>query len=231
MCVQLLNGWRNFIKTLYRDMKNIWSENKYINNLIIVLLFLMGINFLHAGQLILPIICLLLFIDNRFRFKVNDIKTFVLLCLYGISFFAFTYKMGFYSVMGFVCPMAYYVGSNMKNPNSENIKKIVYLLAISMGFHVILNSIFEYIVHGSHGFFRSSTHYDFWTRQKISNTFTAINADLIIGCTYYLIFHEKKKSIKQLGLFVFVASMFYLTIIGRRTPLMMVMIVFAVSYF
>ncbi|MBQ2582778.1 MAG: hypothetical protein II577_02635, partial [Erysipelotrichaceae bacterium] len=95
-------------------MERIWSENKVINLAVNVLLFLIGINFLHYGQLILPVICLLLFIDNKLQFKVNSPMTFIVLCLFAISFYAFSYKMGFYSVMGFTLPMAYYIGSNIK---------------------------------------------------------------------------------------------------------------------
>ena len=211
-------------------MDNIWSDNKYINLCINILLFMMGINFLHYGQLILPIICFLLFVDNRLKFKVNNPITFVVLCLFGVSFYAFSYKLGFYSVMGFTCPMAYYIGSNMKHPSEDNIKKIIYLFAIAMGCHVILNSIYEYIVHGHHGFFMSSSHYDFWTKEKISNTSTAINIDILFGCVYYLFFHEKNKVLKIIDLVTFVLAMFYLMVIGRRTPVMMLFIVFAVSF-
>lgn len=211
-------------------MENIWSENKYINTLVNFLLILVGVNFMHIGQLILPIICFVLFVDNKFRFFVNKPSTFIILCLFAISFYAFSYQMGFYSVMGFTLPMAYYIGSNIKNPSANNIKKIIYLFAISMGCHVILNSITEYILHGHHGFFMSTTHYDVWTRQKIANTATAINADIIIGCLYYLVFHEKNKSFKMFGLTVFVISMFYLMVIGRRTPVIMVAFVFFFSF-
>ncbi len=211
-------------------MNNIWSDNKYINLCVNILLFLMGINFLHYGQLILPIICFILFVDNGLRFKVNNPKIFIILCLFGVSFYAFSYKLGFYSVMGFTCPMAYYIGSNMKHPSEDNIRKVIYLFAIGMGLHVILNSIYEYIVHGHHGFFMSTTHYDFWTKEKISNTSTAINADLMLGCLYYLFFHEKDRRIKYLNLLIFVLSMFYLVVIGRRTPVLLALIAFALSY-
>ena len=215
---------------MIRIMNNIWSENKYLNIIINILLFLVGINFLHYGQLILPIICFILFIDNKLQFKVNSPKTFIILCLFAVSFYGFTYKLGFYSVMGFTFPMAYYIGSNMKNPNEDNIKKVVYLIAISMGCHIILSSIYEFIVHGARGFFMSSSHYDVWTRKKIANTTTAVNADILIGCLYYLILHEKNKRVKTVFLVVFALSIFYLLVIGRRTPVLMIGIVFAISF-
>lgn len=211
-------------------MDKIWSENRHVNLCINILLFLAGINFLHYGQLILPIICFILFVDNRLRFKVNDPKVFIVLCLFAVSFYAFSHQLGFYSVMGFTLPMAYYVGSNMHEPNENKVKNIVYLFAVSMGCHVMLNGIYEYIVHGSHGFFQSTTHYDFWTREKISNTSTAINADLMLGSLYYLIFHEKNRRIRVLNLVVFFLSMFYLVVIGRRTPVLLALIAFILSY-
>lgn len=211
-------------------MEKIWSDNKYINMFINVMLFLLGINFLHIGQLFLPVICFVLFIDNKFVFKVNKPIVFIVLSLFAISFYAFSYQMGFYSVMGFCLPMAYYVGSNIKYPTTDNIRKIIYLIGISMGLHVILNSITELQLHGILRFFRSSTHYDVWTRDKISNTATAINADIIIGSLYYLIFHEKNKKIRFWSIVVFVWSMFYLIVIGRRTPVLMLGLVFVFSF-
>ena len=210
-------------------MDNIWSENKYINLCINILLFLAGINFLHYGQLILPVICLLLFVDRKMKFYVNSPLTFVVLCLFAVSFYYFSVK-DFYCVMGFTLPMAYYIGCNIHEVNEEKIRKVIYLLAISMGLHVVLNAIIEAILHGHHGFFFSSTHYDFWTREKISNTATAINIDILLGCVYYLIFHEKNKVLKIIDLVTFVLAMFYLMVIGRRTPVMMIFIVFVVSF-
>ena len=211
-------------------MEKIWSDNKYINMFINVMLFLLGINFLHIGQLFLPVICFVLFVDNKFVFKVNKPIVFIVLSLFAISFYAFSYQMGFYSVMGFCLPMAYYIGSNIKYPTKDNIKKIIYLIGISMGLHVILNSITELQLHGILRFFRSSTHYDVWTRDKISNTATAINADIIIGSLYYLFFHEKNKKIRLWSIVVFVWSMFYLIVIGRRTPVLMLGLVFVFSF-
>lgn len=211
------------------NMNNIWSDNKYINAAVNVLFFLMGINFLHYGQLILPIICFLLFIDRKLKFEVGSPLTFIVLCLFGVSFYAFSEK-NFYCVMGFTLPMAYYIGSNIRHPSEENLKKLLYLLSVSMAFHVIANSIFEYIVHGPHGFFMSTTHYDFWTREKISNTATAINIDFLLGVVYYLMFHEKNRRFRVFALVVFALSMFYLLVIGRRTPVMMLMLCFGFSF-
>ena len=212
-------------------MNAIWSDNRYIDLLINVLLFLVGINFLHYGQLILPIICFILFIDRRLQFKVSSVKTFVVLCLFAVSFFAFSYQLGFYCVMGFTLPMAYYIGCNMKYQNEKNIRRIIYLFGIAMALHIVANSIFEYIVHGQHGFFMSTTHYDFWTREKISNTSTAINIDILLGSLYYLVFHEKNRKLKWSCILLFAVSMFYLMVIGRRTPVVMLFIVFVASFY
>jgi hypothetical protein len=99
-----------------------------------------------------------------------------------------------------------------------------------MSCHIVLNSVFEYIVHGHHGFFMSTTHYDFWTRQKISNTATAMNIDIMLGCFYYLLFHEKNRKIASGCVLLMTVSMFYLVVIGRRTPVMMIFIAFVLSF-
>ena len=161
----------------------------------------------------------------------RDPKTFIILCLFGVSFYAFSYQLGFYSVMGFTLPMAYYIGSNIRHPDEESIKKIIYLFAISMAFHVILNAVTELYLHGVRGFFSSSTHYDVWTRQKIANTQTAVNADILIGSIYYLLFHEKNRKWKFFCLFVFVLNMFYLLVIGRRTPVILLFLAMILAFF
>ena len=184
---------------------------------------------MHYGQLLLPVICFILFIDNKLQFKVNNVFIFVILCLFGISFYAFSYKLGFYSVMGFTLPMAYYIGSNIKTENEDNVKKVVYLLAISMALHVVLNSVYEIIVHGKHGFFFSSSHYDIWTQDKIVSTAIAIDIDLLIACFYYLLFHEKNIKIKIFSFIILAEAMFYLIVIGRRTQILLLLSVLLVS--
>ena len=192
---------------------------------------------MHYGQLILPVICFLLFIENRFRFQVNDIKVFILLCLFGISFFAFSYKLGFYSVMGFTLPMAYYIGSCIRNDNPDNFKKVIYLLAISMAFHVCLNFYYEYHMpyfDEIKGFSRiadSSTHYDFWTGSDVSSTATAINLNLSIGCLYYLFRYERNKLVRILVLIPFLIGMVYCIMMGRRTPVLMILISLFLCFF
>lgn len=211
-------------------MLNIWSSNRYLNLCINILVFMVGINFMHIGQLILPIICFLLFVENKLHFKVNSPKIFIILCLFSISFYAFSYKLGFYSVMGFTLPMAYYIGSNIKNPSQENIKKVIYLLALSMSLHVVLNACIELALHGTRGLFFASTHYDFWTRDKISNTGTAVNADLLIGCIYYVLNKEDNKRLRIISILVFLISFSYLIIIGRRTTLLISIITYLLLY-
>ena len=211
-------------------MKQFWSENVYVNTAINCLLFLTGINFLHYGQLFLPIICLILFIDNKFVFKVNQPKTFILLCLFAVSFYAFSYQLGFYSVMGFTLPMAYYIGSNLKKKDMAAAKAVILFLAVAMAMHVILNAGYEYIVHGQRGFFYSSSHYDIWMGDKLSSTLIAIDIDLMLVCVYYLIFHEKNRGIKLFCLAVFALSMFYVVVIGRRTQSLLLAILLLASF-
>ena len=211
-------------------MTNIWSKNKYVDILINVLLFLTGINFLHYGQLILPIICFILFVDNKLKFKVNNPKVFIILCLFGISFYAFSYQLGFYSVMGFTLPMAYYIGSNIKRYDEESIKYLIYLFAISMALHIALNMVYELNIRGLRKLFNSSTHYDFWTKDKMSTTVTATNLMFLIGCSYYLLFNEKNKLIKYLSLSLFAIVMGYCLIVGRRTSVLAFILVFVFSF-
>lgn len=208
----------------------IWSENKYVDYLINALLFLVAVNFLHYGQFILPLICLVLFVDNHFRFNFGNIFTFAVLCLFGISFFVFSYKMGFYAVMGFCCPMAYYIGTNMKYVNEESVKKIIYILALGMATHVILNGIYDLNVHYVSGNMYSSHHYDFWTKERMSSTATALNMDVLIGSLYYIFTYEKKKMMKIMCFIAYVVGMLYCVYTGRRTPILLTLIVVFASF-
>ena len=211
-------------------MNNIWSNNKYVNITICILLFLLGINFMHYGQLLLPIICLIIFIDNKLHFKVNNKITFVVLCLFAVSFFAFSYEQGFYCVMGFCLPMAYYIGSNIKEVYEDNIKKVIYLVAFGMICHVLLNFGYEIVRNGMHLFY-SSSHYDIWSLDKVSATAIVINTVPLISFIYYLFFYEKNKTIKWLFIICLTICIIYNIGLGQRTMYLMIALSIVVSYF
>ena len=211
-------------------MNGIFSENKYLNTLIIVLLFLVGINFFHYGQLFLPIICLLLFIDNKMQFKVVNPRMFIILCLFAISFYAFSYEMGFYSVMAFTFPMAYYIGSNIRKCSSENIKKIILLFAFAMASHIFLNIIYELCTRSITRILTSSSHYDIWLQDKIVSTAIAINLVYLISSFYYLIYFEKNKIVKYLAILLYCIDLLFCIIIGRRTTLLLSILCIVFSF-
>lgn len=210
-------------------MENIWSKNKYVNTTINVLLFLLGINFMHYAQILVPIICLILFVDSKFRFQVNSIKTFIILCLFGISFLIFARKQGLFAVMGLFLPMAYYIGSNVENVNEENIRKIIYIIIFGMMTHVLLNFCLDLTKNGFHIFFTTS-HYDIWTMADISETATSINYVFLYGITYYVLFHEKNKIFKMLIIIVFILSSFYCVALGERTIILIFVLCFIFSF-
>lgn len=205
-----------------------WSNKKEVNIAINILLFLLAINIFHYGQFILPIICLILFIDNKFKFNVCNIKIFILLCLFGLTFFLFSYKLGFYSVMGFCIPMAYYIGSNIKEPSEDNIKKIIYIIAFGMASHVVLNFIYELSIDGF-TYLNSFTHYDIWLQGKVQETLTAVNYMFLTACTYYLAIYEKNRNNKITGLIMLIIIFIYNIFLGRRTPVLMLGISIIVS--
>lgn len=205
-----------------------WSNKKEINIVINVLLFLLAINLFHYGQFILPIICLILFIDNKFKINVGNIKIFILLCFFGLTFFIFSYKLGFYSVMGLCLPMAYYIGSNIKDPTEKNIKTIIYIISFAMASHVVLNFIYELSIDGI-SYINSYTHYDIWLQSKIKETLTAVNYMFIIGCAYYLAVYEKEKRDKIVGLSLLVVLFIYNIGLGRRTPVLMIVLAVIIS--
>ena len=105
--------------------------------------------------------------------------------------------------MGLFCPMAYYIGSNLKEKSISNIKKIIYIITFGMGAHVLLNAIGDYIRLGS-AFFTSYSHHDIWTQESVSTTATAVNYTMIIGTIFYILFYEKNKTYKAIGVSSFV---------------------------
>ncbi len=234
-------------------MNSMWSDRKYVNIIINVLLFLTGLNFLHYGQLILPVICLIIFIDNRFIIKVNDLKVFVLLCLFAISFFAFSYQMGFYSVMGFCLPMAYYIGSNIRNDDQESIKKLIYIIAFGMACHMVLNFLLELLFWHDRLYylFGKVTHYDIWLFDvilpaeqsqdgglfsgvlftRVKTTGTSLNYIMLAAISYYLFKYETDKKTKYIGIILFALSTIYCLALGRRTSFIVLAISLLLSFF
>lgn len=206
-----------------------WSKNRTVDITVNILLFCVGLNIFHYGQALLPIICLIIFINNRFKLNINNMTVFIILCAFGLSFFAFSYKLGFYGIVGLCLPMAYYIGSNLKEKSEKNVIKVIYILALGMAFHVILNFGYELILLGS-STFNKIHHYDIWTRKHISSTGTAINYTFLIGVIYYSIFYEKNKLLKYLTIVSFVILFIYNFALGRRTPILMLLISIAISY-
>ena len=205
-------------------MTNIWSNNKYIEILINIMLFLLGINFMHLGQLFLPLICLLLFIDRKFKFKVNNIKIFIILCLFSISFFIFSYKLGFYAVMGFTLPMAYYIGSNMNEVSQKNVKYVIYILALSTATYLLLNFAFELTQYPLVNLFGKVRRYDIWTRELIRPTIISVNAYLLISIFYYVIRYEEKNFIKIISILLFINVVIYNIALSRRTIILVILL-------
>lgn len=204
-----------------------WALNKTTDRIINILVFLLAINIFHYGQFILPIICLLITIDRK-KLNIENVKVFILLCLFAITFFAFSYKLGFYSVMGFCLPMAYYIGTNILVPSQENVKKLIYIVAFGMASHVVLNFVMDFSAFGFE-YVTSRIHYDVWTHTNIKETITAINYTFIIGCVYYLFTYEKNKYVKISGILLLILLFLYNIGLGRRTPILMLAISLLIS--
>ena len=206
-----------------------WSNNKKTDCIINIMLILFSMNFMHYGHIVLPVICLIIFFENGYSIKINNIKIFLILVLFSISFFIFSYHDGLYSVIAFFLPMAYFIGSNLKEPTEENIKNVIYLLTLGMCIHVALNCFGDFFRLGLE-MFKSHSHHDFWTNSSIAATATAVNYTFMIGIMYYLCLYEKNMIIKKTGLCFFVFLSIYNIALGRRTPVIMAFLVFFVSF-
>lgn len=210
-------------------MNNLWSDKKYINIIINISLFLASMNFMHYGQLFIAFICVVLFVDNKFKIKVNNIKTFIILLLFAITFFVFSYKQGIYSLFGFFLPMAYYIGSNVKQIDDNSMIKIIYLIAFGMSFYIALNLIYTVFLYGSEILYHS-WEYDIWLKQRISPTTISTFMLFIISMSYYLLHYEKDKKLKVVGLIAFIFVMLFNLKLGRRSPYVITIASLIVSF-
>ena len=210
-------------------MTNMWSKNKYVELIIDLLIFLLSLNILHIGQLLLPIICLIIFIDNKMEFKVNNIKTFTVLCFFGVLFCAFSYNLGFYCVMGFCLPMAYYIGSNMKNCNEENLKKLFFIIMLGMSIHVVLNFAYDFSRYGIETF-RKNNHYDIWLKDIVQQAILSADCLFCLGSIYYYLKYEKNKNYRLTSVVLFTIIFIYNIALGRRTPLFIIVVAFLFRY-
>lgn len=202
-------------------MTYMWSKNKYIEYAINIMLVLLGMNFMHYGQLFLPLICLLIFIDKKGKIIINNWFCFIILCLFSVSFFIFTRKaLGFYSVMGFTLPMAYYIGSNIAFNNKNSISKLIVLIAISSAFYIFLTFVFELYA------FRNDLSIlfikvriiDIWTGNKIYPTIMTMHSIMFLAVSYYVL-KNYEGIIKYLWLLLFVVLIIYNVSLGRRAIL------------
>ena len=207
-----------------------WSNNKKTDFIINIMLLLFSMNFMHYGHIMLPVICLILFIENGYSIKVNNLKIFLILVLFSISFFIFSYRDGLYSTIALFLPMAYFIGSNLKNPTEKNIKNVIYLLTLGMCIHVMLDCFGDFFRLGLE-MFKSHSHHDFWTNSSIAATATAVNYTFIIGIMYYLCLYERNVIIKKTSVCLFILLFTYNIALGRRTPVILFFLVLIVLYF
>ncbi|MDD5792883.1 MAG: hypothetical protein PUD22_09900 [Erysipelotrichaceae bacterium] len=211
-------------------MTRIFSQNKYLELVLEVLIFLMSINFLHYGQLFLPIIALILFIDHRG--KIRNPLILIVSMLFAISFFYFSRNLGFYSVMGFCLPFAVYIGSCIDTSNSASLKKLIYIIGFGMAIHVVLNFAYELIFeyHLNYSFlFKKPNHFDVWTRDHIKTTGTAMNMFILIAISYYLFRYEKNRLLNVLGTIVFALLMVYNVALGKRMVYVVALLSFLIG--
>ena len=201
-----------------------WSNKKWVDNLINILIFCTAINLFHYGQLILPFICLILFVENGYKFKINNPYIFSILCLFALTYCLFSYKLGLYCVIGFFLPMAYYIGSNLKCCSYDNIKKLLYIISLGMASHVLLNFAYNISIFGLEIFIKQNQ-YDIWTQDKISSTSVAVNYVFIICLMYYVLKYERDKKIKCIFSITFALMLVYEIALGRRTPIFILLIV------
>ena len=204
-----------------------FCENKKIDVAAQIMIFCVAMNIFHLGQFLLPVICLILWVNDGFKLKIGNLKVFVLLCLFSLFFFIFGFKQGFYSVMGFCLPMAYYIGGRL-NKSADNIKKLIYLIALGMGTHVLLNMVYDFTIYGT-DLFNHTSHYDIWLQAEAMPTAVATNYMIITGCIYYLLLKENNKKLKLGILAVYLVMMIYNITVGRRTPILMLGITLVVG--
>lgn len=209
-----------------------WSDRKYVNYIVDIMVYLMSVNFMQYGQIFLPLICLVLFIDNRFKLKVKNLKVFALLCVFGLSVFIFAHDVGIFSTVGFFFPLAYYVGLNIKG-KQENLVRLAYIISIGMLTHLLLDFIYElYLFDLDLSFlFGKVTHYDIWIylRGKIlDNDFqfsdsamktTVLSSYLVIPTSvlFYSVFHDGNGKFRKLFLCLYVIAFIYSIALARRT--------------
>lgn len=121
--------------------------------------------------------------------------------------------------MGFCLPMAYYIGGKL-DKKEDNIKRLIYIIAMGMGIHVLLNMAYDFTIYGT-DLFNHTSHYDIWLQDEAMPTAVATNYMILTGCIYYLIFKENNRKIKYGILFVYLVMMIYNITVGRRTPILM----------
>lgn len=207
-----------------------WSDKKNINLLINTLLFLLGLNFLYIGQFLLPIICLIILVENKMHFYVNNKYIFLLLCVFSVTYWFFSIDLGLYGLIGFCLPMCYYIGSNLKD--KSKFRYVLYLLSLGMAFHLIINMVYEMYIYDLDimHIFSKANHYDFWLKDKVNSTLTALNSVFFIGIMYYVIFYEDDKYVRYISIIVYLLALFYCFALGRRTTPALLIISFTFSY-
>lgn len=204
-----------------------WSNSKWINNIIISLLFLTGFGFLGRPSIVMLVTFVLVIFATKFNVYVSlDLIYLLVFCVLLIIFGIFDGVSNSIRSVSFLA--AFVVGNTMQGSKEKNIRFVIIIFSFSMALHVLLNFTYDYMMQGNR-IMSTMNHYDLWSDSFLSVTGLMTNATCFCAIFYYLVVFSERLIQKVILSILFVLIIAYDIIIGGRTLVLITAICLFVS--
>lgn len=162
---------------------------------------------------------------------VPKIDNFYILILFGFTYTIFGFINDIFSASILLLPIImYYCGTIIYNIMYSNTKKIennIKKCILSIAFGTFTHAMLNYF-NNLNSLNRNIT--DFWTKESSAATLQGTFVVMILSLIFYYIFCEKKYIKKIILIICSTLSIMFLTLIGTRTPLIIMLIVFFLEF-
>lgn len=214
-----------------RQSKTRIESSRFLYTVIMAFLFLMAMNFNNrVFYCAVVVFALVLFV----RFKKYDIPLAILsslaLMVSMLLFSSNTQGNITFFLQPVVYPMCVLTGYNIAEGESgkqtrRNILLIVLVLSAGAYGHYLLNMF------SNLGKSIDRNTFDFWTKSALSATGQALMAFMMIGVAVSVFFTTEKNAYKMLAVAALISILYYNLILGGRTIIVLIVLLFAVNLF
>lgn len=198
-------------------------------SILLVAMALFGMDFMLQGIMVLIVFGFYFVMSNKGT-SVPGKSTIIAFSLLFLLFYIFVpvFELSILKTMVAI-PIAFLIGSRIKNCTPEKIVFYMVFVAFFMALHAMMNMYYNFSQMGIMAI-AERVSYDFWTRDISSSTGQASKMTPFLACSFYLIMYNKNKALKYLSIVLLLLNIVYDLELGGRSALVLLFFTIIFSY-